>query len=367
MIFEGWGIALSSGEVKPANQDEPVYWTDYAIHASANMAVNSPIHIVHQDDFVDIGEVTNYAIFQDNLFVKYKLYKQKWKNFVSDVESKENVNIGTTFNQLTREIESGNMALSAGVNTLIAPTKRHERTVVAVSSWNETSLVPAPASPGAWTAACTDECEEAFQTMGNDLIEALQQGNEETDGGEDGDTSLDQPVNVPFDEAGSLVINQDGVTISPEEEAPETPDEKLQQKLKQKEQELEQVKEERDEYKEKVEQVRQIKRDEQKQRIENINQSLPEDSQKSEEEIEQLTEGADIERLSQVVDMMETVAEAAEPETDVHSGKEDLTGSSETGNNSAEERVEQVSRELFGKDVEEVIDGYDNPDPREDG
>lgn len=163
MIFEGWGIAASSGVVRPANLEDDIYWTDYVIHASSPKIVGTPIHVMHDTRFEPIGETTDYSVFEDNLFIKYKIYEHLWNNFVSEANSKENINIGTTFNQLVSEIESGNMALSVGVDALTAPTKRHPRTVVALSSWNEVSLVRKPASPGSWTAACTDKCQEAFR------------------------------------------------------------------------------------------------------------------------------------------------------------------------------------------------------------
>lgn len=173
-----------------------------------------------------------------------------------------------------------------------------------------------------------------------------------------GDGGFDHPVNVDFDKVGSVTMTQEGLVISPEEDVPETPDEQLQQ-------ELEQVKEERDQYKGIVEQIQQSQKEELRERIEEINQSLPEDSQKTDEEIEELTESSNTKVLRQSVDLMETVAESAKEEPVVQSKEEDLGALANQGadvEDEAEKKVNQISQNLFGKSLDEVLDAENNPE-----
>ena len=362
--YRFWGIVQQPGPVTPVNAEE-IYYTSSAVVQSPNLA-GSPVRIDHMNvEGVDsdIGEVIDEAVFEDIKFGLHEIYREQFEGMVEDIES-ENGNISLTFNQLVREIDDGNLALSAGLGVSASPTPIHERTVHSINAWNEVSVVGKPASPASWAWSCGDEsCEIVFgeQMTGKQFnvdLEALQERAEEGDG----PTQVAEVVQSDDwgDEIQALQLDAEGqVTLIDSEDEVLQGDcgcntEALQEKL-------ESVKQERDKYKEVLDKVEQKQREQAAERLRSVNDDLPEDAQYEEQELESLIEDSDMDHLQQTADMLERVHSLNSGSSGVEQGEEDLTGSGSGGSSDEEveemkENVNQVSNEMFGKDLDDVMD-----------
>lgn len=352
-----WGMVLSEGEVSPANKDFNIYYTQEQIQANLDGIPGTDIRLIHTpgEKEVKIGETLDYKTLEDNVFVLCEIQKDLWDNFVQTIESEENVKVGPTYNQLTKEIDAGNLALSAGLrNVVTTTTPTHENTVLQYN-WGEISIVPQPASPGAWAWQCDDQCKSIFGlTMSNEgdiEIEANGSGDgEEGEGVEQGD------VNTEPQTPETIEMGDEKYALVPQDDVEQSDCSCNTAELKQ---QLEEVEEERDNYKEMLQQVQQQKREEATSELKELNQQLPEEAAYDEERLEQMCENKDVAVLEDKVDMMQRTLKVAQSQsTSVQqSQEEDLTGAGESTSVSEEEEsaVDEISQNLFGMPLEEKL------------
>lgn len=355
-----WGMVLSEGIVTPANKDFDIYYTQESVENNLDSLVGTDIRLVHlqeenedgEDIRVKLGEVQDYALLEDNLFVLNQIEQDLWDQFIEDFND-ENSIISIDFKQLTEEIDAGNLALSAGLrNVATASTPVHERTV-AQYDWNEVSIVPSPASPGAWAWGCDDQCRLIFgENMTEEQEVQLETDpSEENDGGED---ELEQEGDVQTEPVtpDTVQMGDQEYKLVPTEDVEQAECNCETEKL---EQQLQDVKQERDQYEQMLDEFRQQRRKEITERIEQLNSELPEEKAYEEEELEQMCEDEEISHLEQQADLMERLV--PEQQETIEQGEEDLSGSSESVNSDGDEaeRINQVSRDLFGKDLDEVL------------
>lgn len=370
-----WGIVSKAGEVLPANIDHGVYYTQEAIQDAAEDIVGSPLRLSHtvlEDvEASAIGEVIDFRTLEDKLFVQTELRREDWDNFV-DTLNNENGNIGISFNQLVREVDEGNLALSAGLSVATVPTPLHPYTVVQIREWEEVSIVQFPASPASWAWGCDEACEVVFgeQNMADPEnngveVEPSDPGEEEEtpeQGGDPAPPQINEAITLPtggleaiqFTDDGDMVAVPEGV--DPEQHGPCDECQSLEQKV-------EQLEKERDQYKEMLQKIEQERRQEAGGRLREINQELPEEQQYGEEELEEFIEDSSAEHLSQTADMLERVA-SNNSTPDLEQGQEDLSGASGSGSGGsdttdpedAKEQVNSVSQSLWGKDIEEMLE-----------
>lgn len=363
--YRFWGIVQHTGEVCPINREECIYYTSNAV-VGAPQLQGTELNLDHFQQAPAVGEVLDEALLDDILFGYYEMTREMFNEFAEFVEQ-ENGNIDLTYNQLVREIDDGNLALSAGLGVRTAATPFHDFTVIEITKWDEVSVVGAPASPGSWAWSCGDSCSVVFgeQTMSQETktldvdIEAIQQAAEEGHA-PDKLTELIQSDDWG-DEIHGLQFTPDGsvTVIDDEEELTQSScdcgDEKAE--LRQK---IEELKQERDNYQEVVQSIEEERREDTLERIREVNQKLPEDEQYSDEEITELGENSKLEGLKQTADMLERLA--SNTKSSVEQGKEDLSGTSggssqqEEEVEEARERVDDVVQEMFGKDIDTVFD-----------
>lgn len=349
-----WGMVLSEGEVTPANKDIQIYYTEDSVQNNTDGLVGTDVRLVHlkgdEKVNVKIGEVLDFELLKDNLFVLNQIERDLWENFVDSFEEQENGIIRISFNQLVEEIDEGNLALSAGLtNAATTTTPVHENTVVRYD-WNEVSIVPRPASPGAWAWGCDEQCQVVFQ-------ETMSEQEVELEPSEDGEETVEQEGEVHNEPTTPDVIQMgdEEFKLVPVDEVEQGDCNCDTESLKQ---ELKQVKSERDDYKELLDEFRQSRREELTEDLKELNQKVPDDRAYDEEELEQMCEDKEISHLEDQVDLMERLVPVTEDST-LEQGEEDLSGSSESsGSDELEqkkERVNQISRDLFGKDFNQVM------------
>lgn len=356
-----WGLVQSKGIVYPANLDHSIFYTEGVVQQEADGAVGTDLRFLHSDleepEDARIGEVLQTALLDDNQFVLVELEQDGWDDYRDSFEDQDDENgyISATFNQLVEEIDAGNLALSAGLkNASTVPTPDHDYTVSSYD-WKEVSIVPVPASPGAWAWGCDEQCRTIFDlTMENKNVEI--EGSGSQDGTGDG-----QEVQNPPAQPDTINMGDEQFKLVPKEEYEQNGCTCNTTEI---EQELESVKEERNQLESLVGEFKQQRRDRLTSRIEQLNSDLPESQAWDEEEIEQMTENEDIQVLQAQADTMERLLPTTQ-ETDVEQGEEDLSGSSESGSSTTEdekERVDQAARELFGKSFNDVMDGLEGGD-----
>lgn len=350
-----WGMVQSEGPVTPANLDIEVYYTPDSVRNNLDGLKGTEVRFIHTGSEYnpDIGEVIDYEILKDNLFVLNQIEEDKWDNFRETLQDEENVNIGASFNQLTEEIDAGNLALSAGLrNAITTTTPEHENTVIQYD-WREVSLVPSPANPGAWAWGCDDQCQTVFQqTMAEQDVEI------ETDDPEGGDTVEQGDVETEPQHPKTIELGDEEFQLVPTEEVEQGECSCNTEKL---ERELEQAREERDEYKEALEQFEQKRRDQVSSQLEQLNEELPENKAYDEEELEQMCEDESISSLERHANLMQRLLPENDSEN-LEQEEEDLSGAS--GGNSEEfdqkkEKIDQISQEIFGDDLDSVLSGME--------
>jgi hypothetical protein len=351
-----WGICLSEGEVTPANVDKNIFYTEDVIRNNLDGLVGTDIRFVHtKSESVDptIGEVIDYNTLNDNVFVLNQIFREDWENFTEKLESQENVKIGASFKQLIEEIQAGNLALSAGLrNAVTTTTPEHENTVLQYD-WREVSIVPNPASPGAWAWGCDDQCKVVFQETMSEQEVNIEPEEDPDNPEEEGEVIQNEPQ-VP----NEVQMGDETFRLVPMDEVEQ---ENCSCNTKQLEDKIEQLKDERDQYKQTLEQFEQKRRKQLTSRIEQLNQELPEDKAFSEDEIEQRTgEGKSVANLEDQVNLMERLVPVSTGETTLEQEEEDLSGASSPQNrDETEERVDEISQNLFGQPLESVMDNME--------
>lgn len=364
--YRFWGMVQSDGKVCPANIDHCIYYTVQSV-IQAPTIVGTPVRIDHihmaTPDDANIGVTVDQAKLDGSLFGLYEIRRSMFEDFVNAVE-RENGNIDLSFNQLVREIDAGNLALSAGLTVKAVPTPLHDFTVSQIGGWDEISIVAAPSVPGSWAWSCDGSCNVVFgeQSMSakelNIDLETLRQSAEEGDGPAQQLVEVIQSDEFEGDE--TIPLEYDPVT---EEFSLAQGDdsggdcncgaEELRQKLSN-------VKQERDQYKELVEGIEQKQRENVEERLRNLNQKLPEEKQYGDEELEGIIEDSKVGPLQQMATMMENLVDTKE-EGVGQSNEEDLGGSS-GGSQTDEElkqkksEVDEVAKQMFGKDLDSVFD-----------
>lgn len=166
--FSFWGIVQKSGRVKPANTDKEIYYPTDVIQAHAQEVVGAIVKMNHvqiegvEEEELKLGSIKQHRLHDDKLFVKGSIQRQLWENFVQVVSDQEKGNISAGFNDLVREIDAGNLALSAGLQVATAPTSVHQNTVVHIEQISEVSFVSMPASPASYAWGCDESCAVVF-------------------------------------------------------------------------------------------------------------------------------------------------------------------------------------------------------------
>lgn len=360
--YQFYGIIQRPGLVHPVNIDHAIYYSHMSVINAPN-PTGLEINLDHVTQGPSVGEVVDKARHQGDLFALNELRREDFEEFAEYVEE-ENGNIGLTFNQLVREIDAGNLALSAGLRTATATTPIHEYTVTQIMDWQEVSVVGAPASPGSWAWPCDGVCDMVF---GEQSMEQLDINLETLEQSSEKDELPSQIVDtLESDEAYAVQVSSDGEVAVIEDES-----ELVEQgscgcggaDVDQLKEELESVKQERDQYKEVIDEIEQSQRDDAEERLREVNQSLPEDRQKGEEEIEDLVQEASLDHLEQTIDMMEGMVETTQ--TSLEQGKEDLGGSggsTEPNNEEAVEQVNSVTQSMLGRPADEVFEDIEQGD-----
>lgn len=358
--YQFWGIVLSEGEVTPANKDFSIYYTQDGIQNNLDGVVGTDIRLVHLQEEseegetieVKLGEVVDYATLEDNVFVLNEIEQDLWDDFVESFNDESSI-ISIDFKQLTEEIDAGNLALSAGLkNVGTLPTPAHDRTV-AQWDWKEVSIVPSPASPGAWAWGCDEQCRLIFgDTMTEQEVEIQTDPSDDESGGEE----VEQEGEVQTEPRTPDTVQMGGeeFKLVPTDEIEQSDCNCETEELKQ---QLTEVKQERDQYESLVEEFRQQRREEVTTRIEQLNSELPDEKAYEEEKIEQMCEDEEISHLEQQADLMERLV--PEQTTTIEQSEEDLSGTSSgtTDEDEKAEKINNVSQDLFGKDLDEVLDG----------
>lgn len=166
--FSFWGIVQKSGPVKPANTEKEIYYPTDVIQAHSQEVEGAIVKMNHiqlsgvDEEELKLGTIEEHRLHDDKLFVKGAIQKQLWENFVQVVSDQEKGNISAGFNDLVREIDAGNLALSAGLQVATAPTSVHQNTVVHIEQISEVSFVSMPASPASYAWGCDGSCEVVF-------------------------------------------------------------------------------------------------------------------------------------------------------------------------------------------------------------
>lgn len=358
--YEFYGIIQKPGVVSPANIDHEIYYTPVTVSQSPDV-VGTDLRIDHMA-FEDkeasrIGEVVAEARLDDHIFGKFQLQRDSWNSFVQYIED-HNGNIDLAFNELIQRVDAGELALSAGLSAKTATTPIHEHTVQEIRAWSEVSVVAKPASPGSWAWACEDSCDVIFKETMNSVLdvdlETLQQAAEE----ETGDELPSQIVEVlESDDSYGVQITPDGkVTVLQNEED-------LAQSgcnCEDHSEELEQVRQERDKYKTIVEEFQQQKKESAADKLREVNQTLPEEEQYEDDELEQFIEESQTSHLEQTAEMLSKVASTTQAQQ-TNEEAEDLSGTSSPNRTQqeveeAEKAVNQATRELLGRDADQVFE-----------
>lgn len=344
-----WGLIQRSGEVTPANRESSIYYTPQVVQNSPSV-VGSPVRVSHvrlpnNDAASNIGEVIAQSFLKENLFGLLKITRQGWNQFENAVEQ-GNGNIRLSYDELVEQINDGSLALSAGLGVSLGKTAIHDRTVTQIARWSEVSVVQLPAVPGSYAWACDGECSVVFdqeQTMQElDIdVETLRQS-------VSGDTA--QVIEtLESDNEAVVQLEADGTARILDD---------VEQECGCEDTDVQQLKEERDKYKNALEEIQQSRKENAEQRLRDVNQSLPEEKQRSEEQIEQMVDGANVEHLNQTADMLEDLVSTSTPVQ--QSNEEDLSGSSDSGSpdpevEQAKNQVDSVCQELFGQGADEVF------------
>lgn len=373
--YEFWGIILKEGRVRPVNIDREIYYPAQVVRQSGERVVGTDVRIDHvnlpNSEDAKLGELVDYELHDDKLFVKGTIERDRWENFVEVVSEGQNGIIDVRYNDLVREVHAGNLALSAGPSVATAATQIHPNTVVHIGEYREVSLVGKPASPASYAWGCDDSCRLVFgeQSMSDNdsesqdveldfLTEGAEQSAEEgeendNEEGEEQQTLLDA-VSPEQSETSTVTIDGEEFKLVPSEQADDdcTHCSELGQKV-------EQLKEERDKYVEMLKKVEQRQQEDLQQKIESLNEDVPDDAQYEEEELNQMFEDSSVSELRQTANVMERLVPAAASTSQVSQSEEDLSGSSSAGATSEEEdkreQVNQVSQNLFGKDLDEKM------------
>lgn len=361
--YQFWGIVQKPGYVIPSNFEEGIFYTQSAIENSPDV-VGTPIYLDHLaiDNVSQVGEVLAEKLYQSHLFVLIEITREGVEQFVEDLNElldDENTKIDLSYNNLVRQIDDGQLAISAGLDISTVETAIDDHTVVGIKNWQEVSIVGAPAVPSSWAWPCEDQCDIVFaQTMTQELnidVEALQQAVEESDGpaspklGDIFEDELGNPHAVQISADGEVVVIEDEDYLTQSDcDCKE-----------QYEHELEQLREQRDGLKEQVESFRERERNEVEQRLRDINESIPEDDRYSDEEIEQLTSDESIDTLRQTIDMMERLAENTQPTIQANTEPEDLSGTSgaesKEDTDEIREQVDRVAQSLVGTGFDDYM------------
>ena len=163
-----WGIVQTEGVVKPANINQEVYYPGPVVEEQGGKVKGAPVKINHielegfSDEELSVGNITQHKMHDYVLFVRGELYESKFNNFVQTLSEQQNSNIDVGYNDLVREVNAGNLALSWGIQAHTVPTSLHENTVVFIQSISEVSLVPIGAVPGSSAWGCDETCDIAF-------------------------------------------------------------------------------------------------------------------------------------------------------------------------------------------------------------
>ncbi|MFB6236928.1 MAG: hypothetical protein ABEH81_01020 [Halopenitus sp.] len=350
-IYRFWGCIQRSGVVTPSNIDYEIYYIQEAVETAPSV-VGAPVRVDHTD-IADIGEVIDEAILEDNLFGLFEITRQGWERFLEALED-HNGNKPLDYDSLVEQIDDGKLALSAGLSAATAETPIHKNTVYQIDGWKEVSIVSLPAVKGSWAWACEGECSVVFgeQNMTQELDVDLKTLRQEA-GSEP--TQVLEVLEVE-DSAGVQILADGTATVYEDEsELPE----QSSCTCGETDEELEQIKQERDTYKEALDEIQQKQREKAEERLRDINQELPEEERHSEEELDQMVDGADVSRLNQMADMMEKLVDNSSS-TNLQSNKEDLNGTG--GSNEpdateeAQQKVDEVCQNMFDRPADQVFE-----------
>lgn len=166
--YSFWGIVQKSGRVRPANSDKEIFYPTQVIQTHSSLVEDAIVKINHielsgvDEKQLALGKILDHKLHDDKLFVKGQINRDLFQNFVQTVSDQEKGNIGIAFNDLVREIDAGNLALSAGLQVATAPTSAHQNTVVHIEQISEVSFVSMPASPASYAWGCDGSCEIVF-------------------------------------------------------------------------------------------------------------------------------------------------------------------------------------------------------------